>query len=290
MPKCSQWLEAPINAFAQISSLDANTAPPRARGSVHLAAKARDGQSHIADLRLSGSSRALFPRNRDAALEAVLLNTSGGITGGDHFDINATALPHSHLTLTTQAAERAYRALSGTPGILDTTLTVSDHAALDWVPQETILFEGSSLRRRLRVDMATTARLLLVEPMIFGRTAMGETLHDARLNDRIEIRRAGRLLFADAIALEGDMQAQLDRSAIAGGARAMASLILVAPEAEAARDTLRALLPHGCGVSLIGPDLLFARLLAEDGHMLRKALIPALETLRARPLPRTWML
>ncbi|WP_279391698.1 urease accessory protein UreD [Shimia aestuarii] len=239
---------------------------------------------------MSGSSRALFPRNRDAALEAVLLNTSGGITGGDHFDINATALPHSHLTLTTQAAERAYRALSETPGILDTTLTVSDHAALDWVPQETILFEGSSLRRRLRVDMATTARLLLVEPMIFGRTAMGETLHDARLNDRIEIRRAGRLLFADAIALEGDMQAQLDRSAIAGGARAMASLILVAPEAEAARDTLRALLPHGCGVSLIGPDLLFARLLAEDGHMLRKALIPALETLRARPLPRTWML
>lgn len=257
---------------------------------MHLAAKARDGQSHIGDLRLAGSSRALFPHTRGPALEAVLLNTSGGITGGDHFDVSATARTNSHLTLTTQAAERAYRAVSDAPGYLRTSLTIEDGATLDWLPQETILFEGSSLHRRLTVDMAASARLLLVEPLIFGRTAMGETLHDARLNDRIEIRRNGRLIFADAIALSGDLQAQLDRPTIAGGARAMASLVIAAPEAEAALEPLRALLPPGSGASLIRPDLLFARLLAEDGHALRQTLIPALETLRNRHLPRTWML
>ncbi len=255
-----------------------------------LAAKARGGQSHIADLRLSGSSRALFPRPTSPALDGVLLNTSGGITGGDRFDICATARQDSHLILTTQAAERAYRAVSQAPGYLETSLTLEDRARIDWLPQETILFEGASLRRRLRVEMAASARLLLVEPMIFGRTAMGETLHDARLNDRIEVRRENRLIFADAITLVGDIQARLDRPAIAGGARAMASVLLVAPDAGAALAPLRALLPPGSGASLLAPDLLFARLLAKDGHALRQILVPALVHLRNRPLPRTWML
>ena len=257
---------------------------------MQLAAKLRAGRSHVAHLRLSGSSRTLFPQTRGPALDAVLLNTSGGITGGDRFDVSATARAGSHLTLTTQAAERAYRAVSQAPGYLQTTLTLEEDATLDWLPQETILFEGASLHRRLSVNMASTARLFLVEPLIFGRTAMGETLRDVRFNDRIEIRRDGRLVFADAIALSGDLEAQLDRPAIAAGARAMASLVIAAPDAEAALEPLRALLPRDCGASLIKPDLLFARLLATDGHALRQTLIPALETLRNCPLPRTWML
>ncbi len=247
------------------------------------------------DLRLSGSSRILFPHanhphGRAAALQAVLLNTAGGITGGDHFTVEAAAGPQSHLTLTTQAAERAYRSIDPNAGKLETTLTLDAGARLDWLPQETILFDGAALSRSLTVEMAATARFLMVEPMIFGRTAMGETVQAAQLFDRITLRRDGKLLFEDRVKLTGQIQSHLNRAAIAGGARAMATILLAAPDADRHLDTLRSHLPATGGASLIRDGLLFARILADDGHGLRQSLIPALSYLNGADLPRTWML
>lgn len=255
-----------------------------------MRAKLRDGQSVLDDFRLSGSSRVLFPQGRRDALEAVLLNTSGGLTGGDDFDTDIVAGVGSHLTVTTQAAERAYRSIDSRPAQVRTTIDVSEGARVNWLPQETIVFDGAHVDRSLAVNLAPDAQFLMGEPMIFGRTAMGETVHQATISDRITIRRDGHLLFADRIAMAGDVQAHLDRPTIANGNRAMAALLYAAPDAVRHLAPLRDLLPSTCGVSLIRDGLLFVRLLGEDGHALRQSLIPALRQLRGGDLPRTWML
>jgi urease accessory protein len=136
-------------------------------------------------------------------LDATLLNTTGGITGGDRFAWRATAAPGAWLGLTTQAAERAYRARPGETGQVAVTLELAAGARLDWLPQETILFDRSALERRLEADLCGNARLLVVEPVVFGRAAMGERIGAIRFVDRWRIRRDGRLVHAEATRIEG---------------------------------------------------------------------------------------
>ncbi|MBB97700.1 MAG: urease accessory protein [Rhodobacteraceae bacterium] len=263
-------------------------AQPRAQGQVRVTAKARDGAAVIDDLHQQGSLKALFPRSRGAALDAVLLNTGGGVTGGDRFDVAIGAGPDTHLTVTTQAAERAYKAQPQETGRLRNRLTVQAGARLDWLPQETILFDGAAVDRRLSADLAVDATLLLVEPLVFGRHAMGETLRSGRFTDRIDIRREGVPLFADRTALSGDIAAHLARPGVAAGAGAMASVVYAAADAERHLPALRACLPATGGASLIRDGLLFARLLAPDSFTLRKHLLPLIDLLSTTPLPRTW--
>ncbi len=259
---------------------------PRAIGTLNVQAKARDGRSAIGHLRSSGCMKALFPRSADA-LEVITINTAGGLTGGDKVTLSAVAGMGSELTLTTQAAERAYRAASGV-ATADTTLKAEAGARLRWLPQELILFEGAALRRSLRIDLAGDAEALMVEPVVFGRAAMGETLQDVSFHDRIEIYRDGAPIYMDALCLEGDLTMQLGR--LAQGAGAMASLVFVAPNAEAQLDPVRALLPATGGASLLHPDLLALRLVAEDSFELRRALLPILDRLSGDKLPISWRL
>ncbi len=266
----------------------APNAQPRAVGDLVLSAKSRGGVSAIDRLRTSGCLKTLFPRNAEA-VEAILINTSGGLTGGDRLAQVAEAGAGARLTLTTQAAERAYRSASGWARV-DTRLTVQDGGRIDWLPQELILFEGARLQRSLRADLHGDARLLLVEPVIFGRAAMGERLHDAALRDRIEIRRDGVPLYSDAVRLEGDLTVQMGRPAVGGGAGAMACIVYVGADAEGRLAQLRSHLPATGGASLLRPDVLVARVLAEDGFTLRKTLLPALDLLSGHGLPVSWRL
>lgn len=267
--------------------------------------KLRDGRTVLDSLHQQGSTKLLFPRNPDAtnpAMNAVMLNTGGGITGGDRFALSATASSGCHLVMTTQAAERIYRAQPDEVGHVQTDLQVETGARLDWLPQETILFNGAALDRRLHIDLAADARLLMVEPVIFGRAEMGETVHDLRFWDRVDIYRDGVLVFADRTHITGDCAMHLagpatggdtgvgaDGSA-GGGAGAMASLVYAAPDAARFLDAARGLMPHTGGVSLIRDGVLFARLLAHDGFILRQSLLPLIDLLSAAPLPRTWMI
>lgn len=248
------------------------------------------GGTALDGLRMSGSLKCLFPRCDKAGVEAVLINTGGGITGGDRFDIAAEAAPGTTLKLTTQAAERAYRAQPGEVGRLSTTLRVGQDARLHWLPQETILFNGSALTRSLSVDLQLGSSLLLVEPLIFGRVAMGEVLTDARFRDCIDIRRMGQPLFLDRTALDGNIAAHLARPHVANGAHAMALIVYVAADAGARLTRLRAILPETAGASLIGDDVLVARCLAADGFALRQTVLPALKSLSDAELPKCWML
>ena len=248
------------------------------------------GKTRLTSLRQSGATKLVFPRQITPDIEAILINTAGGVTGGDQFELTAEVGTGAHLTLTTQAAERAYRAQSGEVGCMTTKLTVHAGGRLDWLPQEMILFDGSALRRTLEIDLAPDAQLLMVEPLIFGRAAMGESLESTSFQDRISIHRAETPLYLDALNLQGQATEQLARTAIAKGAGAMASVVLVRPDVGALLPKVRAILPETAGASLIAEDTLVSRLLAEDSFLLRRDLVPVLECLSNRNLPTSWRL
>lgn len=255
-----------------------------------MLSRLRAGHSVLAQFRHAGSFKLLFPRGEGPALEAVLLNTSGGMTGGDVFRVTIGAEDGAALTLSTQAAERAYRARPGERAALSVALNVAPGGRIDWLPQETILYDGAAMDRRLRIDIAPGAAALVVEPLILGRAAMGEVVRDAHLTDRWEVWQDGALVFADALRLTGDPSALMDRAGAGDGARAMAALLYIGRDAAARRARLAAALGPAGGASLVQDGVLFARLLAPDGFGLRARLIPAIATLRDGPLPKVWRL
>ncbi len=261
---------------------------PRTIGTLEVRSKVRDGLSCLDDLRCSGAMRALFPR-MEKRLEAIMINTSGGLTSGDRLSVTACAGQASHLTLTTQAAERAYRA-EGRPAKVCTDLVVEPGACLQWLPQEMIVFDHCALDRQLKIELAPSAKLLMVEPIVFGRSAMGETVETGHFSDRIEIRRDGIPLYMDSLLLSGAIRAQLASKATAHDAKAMTSLVYVAPDAEAQLNPVRAHLPQTAGASLLSNDVLVLRILATDSFELRKSLVPVLDLLSQCTLPKSWRL
>lgn len=212
------------------------------------------------------------------------------MTGGDSFRLSCRAAQSTTLTLTTQACERIYKAKPTECGQITNHLTVDIEARLNWLPQETILFNGSALERRLKIDLAPGAEILMVEPLVFGRAAMGESLTDIRLCDQIEIAREGIPLFMDAIRFFGDLNAHLSKPQVANGAGAMALVVFASESAERHLDSVRHMLPKTAGATLIRNNVLVARILAESSFALRRTLMPVLHCLNKNTLPRCWML
>jgi len=260
--------------------------PQRARGHAHVAV----GPSGLRDLRQEGCLKVLFPGRGSG--EAVLLNTAGGLTGGDRTRVTGTVEAGGTLTLTTQAAERAYRATETEPARAEVALGVAEGARLCWLPQETILYEGAALCRRIEVDLAPGAGVVACEALIFGRHAMGERFTDGLFTDTWRVRRGGTLIWADALRLGPGPAAgaALAHPWGGGGAGAMATLFCAAPGAEALGRRLRACLGPGWGVTVLGEDALVARGMAGDGHDLRRDLVPAVEAATGGPLPKVWRL
>ena len=247
-------------------------------------------QSRLKDLRQQGSYRAIFPRPAKDEIEAVIINTAGGITGGDKFSTEVTANSHAKISVTTQAAERIYRASNAIAGSMKTRLKVKSNAQLYWLPQETILFEGSRLHRRLEVEVARDSKFLMVEPIVFGREASGEILNLCSLDDRVCITTEGTPIYVDRIKLDGDVALILKRSAVADGLRTMASIVLFDKMAKAMIDGVRTLLPPSGGASLLADNILAMRLLCTDSFALRAALLPILTHLTQNAVPKNWRL
>ena len=263
----------------------------RARGMLNVSAvHGSDNQSRLKDLRQQGSYRAIFPRPPQGTMEAVIINTAGGITGGDEFATQITANDHAKISVTTQAAERIYRSPDFTLGSMQTLLCTKPNARLYWLPQETILFEGSRLYRRLEAEVAEDSKFLMVEPLIFGREASGETLKSCHLDDSVCITTGKKLIYIDRIKLSGDITSILKRPAVANGGRAMASIVLVDPRAKETLAGINALLPSSAGASLLADNILVVRLLCADSFALRNALLPILKHLTHNAIPKNWRL
>lgn len=263
----------------------------RSAGRIAVAFAAENGRTRIDALSESGPLRLRVPRGAGRPLDAVLLNTGGGVACGDRLSISADAGPDIDAVLTSQAAERIYRS-DGAEAAIAVRLTVGPRARLDWLPQETILYDRARLRRRFEVDVAEGGALLAYESVVFGRVASGETVAEGLLHDVWRVRRGGKLVFADTLRLAGPISAQLDREAIGGGCRALATLLHIAPDAETRLDEARSLLASAgcrCGAGA-WRGCLVVRFLAPEIGLLRTAAARFLEGFRGREMPRVWML
>ena len=263
----------------------------RAFGELIVEMRLRAGRTVLSDLRQDGCMKARFPRPVDIA-EIITLNSSGGVVGGERLRTKLVVGAGAKACFASQAAERFYRALDGDPAAeIRTTIEVQSGGLVEWLPQESILFDRCALDRRLDVALAQDASFIGVEALIFGRAAMGESVATARLADRISVHRAGKLILQEAIRVDGPVADLLDRPAIGGGARAVATLIHVAPDAPARLDLLRSAWDDGiaeCGASAWN-GMLVGRIVASDGARLRQAVIAGLAVLRdGRALPRVW--
>ena len=273
----------------------ASIAPQRAWGKGRLIAKTAPGQSRIAELYQEGCAKIRLPKTFDASMEAVLINSSGGLTGGDRMVWEVVAGAGTDVTVTTQACEKIYKASANTVAVA-TRIEVAAGARVDWLPQETILFDHASLSRSLDVELAADATFLAVEAVLLGRKAMGEVVHAGLFRDRWRIRLDGKLLHADNLALAGEIAGLGQRRAVLDGAAAFATLLFVGPDCEPLLPRLRSLVDGEAGVGIShfqvdGRDKLVARFVAPDGFALRKILIPIISHLRKqKTVPKVWVL
>lgn len=256
----------------------------RVRGEARVLLKVRSGRTRLARMRHSGSAKALLPAVAGAEPEVVFLNTAGGLTGGDVLDYALHLEDGARATATTQAAERVYDCAGGTARV-SIHLDIGRGGRLDWLPQESILFDRADLHRTTRMDLADEASCLALETLVLGRRAMGEVVRDLGLVDRREIWRRGRPVLIEPLRL--DSATLGSHPALLRGARAMASLVLVAQGAEAAR-TLD-IGADGVETAASGWDGRFClRAFAGDAMPLRRYLDAVLTRLRGGPLPRVW--
>ncbi len=269
----------------------------RAAGGVRLRFGRVGAQTHRLDVAESGGYRARFPTTFDTTSEAVLINTGGGMAGGDAMRVAVTLEPGADAVVTSQAAEKIYRS-QGSDTRVETTLSVGAGASLAWLPQESILFSGARLTRSLTIDLAADARLIASEAVFFGRSAMGETMLRGALRDRWRIRREGKLVFAEDLRLEGAVSETLARQAVGAGARAGATIVVAGQglAGQDLQDRLEQVRARGdeasAGAVEIGAgivaELLLIRLLSRDAQALRRVLVTLLGHLTGRALPRTW--
>jgi urease accessory protein len=261
----------------------------RAHGRVALALAATPTGVRRTASREDGSLRVRLPNACADAREAVLVNTAGGIAGGDRFAVDLALEAGARIVVTTAAAEKVYRS-HGPDARFDVTATLADGAELTWLPQETILFDRARLARTITIALAPTAKLLLAETVVFGRAAMGETVREGCFTDRWRIRRDGRLIFAENFRLDGAISERLGEAAVAGGRTALGT-VLIAPGDDAAVEAVRAaseVIRGEVGVSAWN-GIALARLAAHDGAALRHDLVILLSALGRRALPRIWL-
>ncbi len=262
----------------------------RATGHLALSVTCASGASRRGWIYEDGSLRLRFPnRQRRDTLEGVIVNTAGGIAGGDRFAMEIAVAPGARLTMTTAAAEKIYRSL-GAEATIAVKLAVGAGATLAWLPLESILFDHARLRRSFDVDLAIGARLILAEAIVFGRTAMGEVVTEGSILDRWRVRVDGTLTFAETLRIDGAIGRKLAERAVAGGHDAVATA-LIAPGGHAAVAAVRAISDSFAGEVGISAwnGIAVARLVARDGAALHRDLIGVLTALGAAPLPRLWL-
>jgi len=230
-------------------------------------------------------------------LPATVVNTAGGLAGGDCLDIAIDVGAGGAVQIVGQAAEKVYRS-KGEDTHFKTHLKVGEKAWLEWLPQETIVFDRARLRRQTVIDVARGGMFFGAEFLVFGRTAMGERLHSGLVNDVWKVSRSGTLVWMDALYLDGDIKAQLDHGAGFGGANAMAVSLLVADGAGDFLPFARSILeqaPDGvtCAATLTN-GILLTRWLACDTYQLRQAFAVYWSAMRQKlkglpeAMPRLW--
>lgn len=244
-----------------------------------MSTRLRSGQTRISKLFQEGAAKIRVPKTHaPPILEAVLMNTSGGLTGGDHMEWTFELAEGSCAVLTTPTCEKIYRSL-GDKAKVDTRIDVDAGATLSYMPQETLLFDGSALERNLTVNLAPTASALILETTLFGRLAMAETVRAASFRDNWRICQDGQLVHAENTQFRDDIQSLLRKPGVARSCMAIATLLVLAPNVETLLDPVRTQLGERGGASIWsvgGRSKMLIRLVASDGFAMRERLLPVL--------------
>jgi urease accessory protein len=280
-----------VNVFpSEVAAPATLPASIRASGALNLVVAHTGAGSAAEDIAESGPLRVRFPRIREDRLEAILINTAGGIVGGDKLEYRIETGEDASLAITSQAAEKIYRS-NGLTARVSVSLKAEQGSELFWLPQETILFDRARVEREIAAEVSPDASLAICEAVVFGRDAMGEKVARGLLRDRWHIRRGGKLVFADALTLEDDVKATLNRHAAMNGRIAMATMVCVSNDAMSKLDAVReALQGEGIEAGASAFDgILVARILAEDSISIRAAVLSALEA-AGTPPPRAYSL
>ena len=271
----------------QLSIKHEQPAMQRARGAIDLAFAA----GKLERFYQSGSAKIFMPKTYAATTEAVLVNTAGGLADGDDFNIKISTDNGTHLTVSTQTAERVYRALGAQTANMRIDMELTGNASLHWLPQETILFDDARFSRQLNVEMDDEASFLASEMIVLGRTAMQETVRKGSLRDQWRIRRGDRLIHAEALRLDGDIGQKMKHMASAANSICLSTIIYISPNAEdragAARTFFKDYPATKTAVTAWDGKLVI-RSLGDDTAQLKKTLAQFIEQFRKIANPRVW--
>ncbi|BAT58831.1 urease accessory protein UreD [Variibacter gotjawalensis] len=257
----------------------------RATGRIALDLTGASGVTRRVRVGEDGSLRARFPNAERGDTEAVIVNTAGGMAGGDAFSFDITLRGGANLAITTAAAEKVYRAI-GAPSRIDVRLNVEAGARLSWVPQETIVFDRTHLERGIEVDLAGNGEILLAEAIVFGRALMGEVVTSGSVRDRWRVRRDGKLIFAETLRIDGPISEKLAQAPIGNGSIAFAT-VYISPGREEHVEAFRAATYQGeAGISCWNGHCV-ARFSAHNSAALRNDMAAALHAMNMT-LPRIW--
>jgi urease accessory protein len=246
----------------------------RAEGSGRIVLGGSQAGTRIKDVFQRSPVRIMFPRpSGDAVEEAVLINTAGGIAGGDRLEIGVTALANAAIAVTSQAAEKVYRALNE-PARITTRLKACEGAKLAWLPQETIVFNWGRLSRETDIELSSGAELLALEWLVLGRAAHGEEMAGGHIKDSWRVKKDDRLIWADSFLITNEVFAHLHRKALLSRCRAVGTLIYFGPCLDArlqfSRDVALSLACQ-CAATSVG-GLIIVRFAAKLSYDLRAAL------------------
>jgi urease accessory protein len=270
-------------------------------GVAEIGFRRHDGLTRLSHLYQRDPLRVLFPTPAvgDAKV-AVVVTTSGGLVSGDRLDISVGLEPGTAAHVTASAAEKIYRSTGATTAIRQ-SLSIGPGATLEFLPPETILFDGARLRRETNIELTPRSAFLGGDIVVFGRRARGESFRCGYLHEVWEVRRDGELVWGDALHLEDNIAGIVDDPACFNGAAAFATMILAPPieDLRGLLDSARAIQSGGSGGPLRAAvtavaGLVIARWLAADGAMLRRAYADLACHLRSAALglppclPRVW--
>jgi urease accessory protein len=246
----------------------------RADGYGRIVLSGSESGTRIEDIFERSPIRIMFPRTGHHAVEeAVLINTAGGIAGGDRLECSVAAIPGASIAVTTQAAEKVYRALHE-PAQVATRLKAQESAKLAWLPQETIVFNSARLHRTTEIELSGGAELLALEWLVLGRAAHGEVVVGGNITDKWRVKRDGRLVWADSFRITDEIFPYLKAKALLSNCAAIATLIYFGPDLDKRLDFLREMIPSlgcNCAATLVS-GLIVVRFAAKESSGLKLAL------------------
>ena len=254
----------------------------------------QDGVTRLTERTHSGPLRvqkALYPE-LPSVCHTIIVHPPGGVVGGDQLSISVRLGNGAAALLATPGAAKWYRA-NGRVSRQSVDLKVAAGAALEWLPQETILYNGAQVEFDSKIELAADATYIGCEILCFGRAASGEKFDHGSVRQHNQIRRNGTLIWHEQGQLDGSSPLMQSPFGLAGKT-VCATLLAAAP---ALAPTTISALRNSAGIELgvtYMKSILAVRYLGDSSEAARHSMLHAWKILRPALLgrlavvPRIW--